>query len=194
MSAVATKGRKVTCTNNNSKKSTSFTVEAVNGSNAAAPATATETKPVAAAPAAVESAAANTKGKEKAAVQALVDQIISAAATTTTKEAIPAFNELLNQYNNALKTVMSDEKAIAAAVTPIDITLEDVGAIKVPVDTAVGKVKSLTMEGGRRKTHRKKHGKRSKTHKKHGKKHHGKHHKKHSMKRHGKHGKRSRKH
>lgn len=131
--------------------------------------------------------AANAKAAKKAEVDAIIRDIDAAVTASVTKANLEAFNALLTRY----KTAVPD----AAEVTVISTEIGD-GELLGAVQNAVKAVKAsaVSMAGGRRKTHRKKHGMRSKrhckTHKKHGGKRSTKHHKKHGKT----HGKRSKTH
>jgi hypothetical protein len=151
----------------------------------AANATALSASAAASAPPAV-----NAKAKGKAAVNAIVARIKTAAKTATTQTDLLAFNKLIGEYDNALKAVKGDAKPtpiIGSGVYDIPTAVQASAA-------AIEAAATKNMAGGRRKTHRKKHSMRSKrhckTHKKHGGKRSTKHHKKHGKTR----GKRSKTH
>ena len=151
----------------------------------AANATALSASAAASAPPAV-----NAKATEKAAVNAIVARIKTAATTTKTKSELLGFNNLIGEYNLAIKAVKGDAK-------PTPIIGSEVSNIPAAVQASAAAIEAAAtknMAGGRRKTHRKKHSMRSKrhckTHKKHGGKRSTKHHKKHGKT----HGKRSKTH
>jgi hypothetical protein len=192
------KENEIVCTNK-SGKPTKFTVKR-NGNAAAKPAiaapasalmaasttgSAANATALSASTAASAPPAVNAKAKEKAAVNAIVARIKTAATTTKTKSELLEFNNLIGEYNVAIKAVKGDARQMPTIGDSVSDIAEAVKASAATIEAAA----TANIAGGRRKTHHKKHGKRSKTHKKH-----GKHHKKHSMKRHKKHSKHSRKH
>jgi hypothetical protein len=183
MSAVASK---ITCNNGKGNK------RIFNVSNAAsAPAAASSNGSASVAGVGAASAppsVVNEKAPQKAAVNAIVARIKAAANTATTPTDLQAFNNLIGEYDVAIKAVKGD-----ATPTPTIGSVSNIPAAVKASAAAIEAAAVKSMAGGRRKTHRKKHGKtrgkRSKTHKKHGKHHkkHGKRSKTHKKRHHRKH-------